>query len=81
MRDAYMKRRTEMVLIGLVVGVAAILAMKRGAGPRGGSGGGRACCPTLSGLNLWPTKLPGGTNLANTNAALTASESITNRQR
>ena len=69
-----------MVLIGLVVGVAAILAMKRGAGPRGGSGGGRACCPTLSGLNLWPTNLPGGTNLANTNSAQTGGETINNRQ-
>ena len=76
-----MKRRTEMVLIGVVAGVAVIFAMKHGAGPEGGRGGGRACCPTLSGLNLWPTNLPGGTNLANTNAALTASESITNRQR
>jgi hypothetical protein len=76
-----MKRRTEMVLIGVVAGVAVIFAMKHGAGPEGGRGGGRACCPTLSGLNLWPTNLPAGTNLVNTNAALTASESTTNRQR
>ena len=73
-----MKRRTEMVLIGLVVGVAAILATKHGAGPEGRRGGGRACCPLMSGLSVWPTNPWTGTNLANTNAALTASESITN---
>ena len=76
-----MKRRTEMVMIGVVASVAVIFAMRHGAGPQGGSGGGRACCPTLSGLNLWPTNPWTGTNLANTNAALMASESITNRQR
>jgi hypothetical protein len=76
-----MKRRTEMILIGVVAGVAVIFAMKHGAGPEGGSGGGRACCPWMSGLNVWPTNLPAGTNLVNTNSALTGSESTTNRQR
>ncbi len=70
-----------MVLIGLVAGGAVIFAMKHGAGPEGGSGGGRACCPLMSGVGLWPTNLPAETNFANTNSALTANESITNRQR
>jgi hypothetical protein len=76
-----MKRRTEMVMIGVVAGVAVIFAMKHGAGPESRSGGGRACCPWLSGLNVWPTNLPAGTNLADTNAGTTATESVTNRQR
>ena len=76
-----MKRRTEMVLIGVVAGVAVLFAMKHGAGPGVGSGGGRACCPWMSGVSLWPTNLPAVTNLVNTNSALTGSESITNRQR
>ena len=76
-----MKRRTEMVRIGVVAGVAVIFAMKHGAGPEGGSRGGRACCPMMSGMNLWPTNLPAETNLVNTNSGLTASETITNRQR
>jgi hypothetical protein len=75
-----MKRRTEMVMIGVVAGVAVIFAMKHGAGPEGGSRGGRACCPWMSGLNVWPTNLPSETNLVNTNSALTGSESTTNRQ-
>ena len=74
-----MRRRTEMVLIGVVAGVTVIFAMKHGAGPGGGSGGGRACCPWMSGVSLRQTNLPAGTNLANTNSALTARESITNR--
>jgi hypothetical protein len=76
-----MKRRTEIVMIGVVAGVAVIFAMKHGAGPEGGNGGGRACCPLMSGMNLWPTNLPAGTNLANTNSALTGSESTTNWKR
>ncbi|MCX6929636.1 MAG: hypothetical protein NT154_41440 [Verrucomicrobia bacterium] len=75
-----MKRRTEMVLIGVVAGVAVIFAIRHGAGPGGGSGGGRACCPSMSGLNVWPTIVPAGTNVMNTNSALTGSESTTNRQ-
>jgi len=76
-----MKRRTEIILIGVVAVAAAIFAMKRGAGPDGGSRGGRACCPWMSGLNVWPSNSWTGTNLASTNSALTASETITNRQR
>ena len=77
----FMKRRTEIILIGVVAAAAAVFAMKRGAGPDGGSRGGRACCPWMSGLNVWPTNLPARTNLVNTNSALTASETSTNRQR
>ena len=72
-----MKRRTEIILIGVVAGVVVIFAMKHGAGVEGG--GGRACCPMMSGLNVWPTNLLAGTNLVNTNWALKARESITNR--
>ena len=74
-----MRRRTEMVLIGVVAGVAVIFAMRHGAGSGGGSGGGRACCPWMSGLDVWPTNLPAVTNLVNTNSALTGSEPTTNR--
>ena len=76
-----MKRRTEIILIGAVAVAVAVFAMKRGGGSACGSGGGGTCCPQMPGLNVWPMVLPAGTNLANTNAALTASESITNRQR
>jgi hypothetical protein len=76
-----MKRRTEIILIGVVAVAAAVFAMKRGGRSECGSGGGGACCPWMSGLNVWPTNLPAGTNLANKNSALTASETSTNRQR
>ena len=75
-----MKRRTEIIVI-VVAAAAAVFAMKRGGGSACGSGGGGTCCPQMAGLNVWPTVLPAGTNLANTNSALTASETITNRQR
>jgi hypothetical protein len=74
-----MKWRTEMAVIGVVAGVAVIFAMKHGAGPQGRSGGGRACCPTLSGLNLWPTNPWVGIESTNRKPGVTASESITNR--
>jgi hypothetical protein len=76
-----MKRRTEMAIIGVVAGVAVIFVMKHGAGPEGGGRGGRACCPWMSGLNAWPSNSWTGTNLVNTNSALTGRESTTNRQR
>jgi len=76
-----MKRRTEIILIGVVAVAAAVFAMKRGGGSACGSGGGGTCCPLLSGLNVWPTNLSAGTNVADTNSALTASETSTNRQR
>ncbi len=74
-----MKRRTEIILIG-VVAVAAVFAMKRGQSECG-SGGDGACCPLMSGLNTWPTNLPAGTNLVNTNSELAGSETSPNRQR
>jgi hypothetical protein len=76
-----MKRCTEIILIGVVAVAAAVFAMKRGGRSECGSSGGGACCPTMSGLNVWPSNSWTGTNLANTNSALTASETITNRQR
>jgi hypothetical protein len=76
-----MKRRTEMVMIGVVAGVAVIFAMKHGAGPEGGGRGGRACCPWMSGVNLLATNPWTEVGSTNTNSALTASEPITNRQR
>ena len=76
-----MKRRTEIILIGVVAVAAAVFAMKRGGRSECGSGGDGACCPMMSGMNLWPTDLTAGTNLANTNSALTAAEPITHRQR
>jgi hypothetical protein len=76
-----MKRRTEIILIGMVAVGAAVFAMKRGGRSECGSRGSGACCPWMSGLSVWPTNLPAGTNLVNTNSALTGSESTTNRQR
>jgi hypothetical protein len=76
-----MKRRTEMILIGVVAVAAAVFAMKRGGGSACGSGGGGTCCPQMPGLNVCPTVLPAGTNLVNTNLGATASESVTNQQR
>ncbi len=76
-----MKRRTEIILIGVVAVAAAVFAMKRGGRSECGSGGGGACCPWMPGLNVWPSNSWTETNLANTNSALTASEPITNRQR
>ena len=75
-----MKRRTEIILIG-VVAVAAVFAMKRRGQSECGSGGDGACCPLMSGLNTWPTNLPAGTNLVNTNSELAGSETSPNRQR
>ena len=76
-----MKRRTEMVIIGVVVGVAMIFAMKYGAGPEGGGRGNRACCPLMSGVNLLATNSWAAAECTNGKPELAASESITNRQR
>ena len=73
-----MKRRTEMVMIGVVAGVAVIFAMKHGAGPEGGSRGGRACCPLMSGMNLWPTNPWVAVESTNGKPGLTASGTVTN---
>ena len=81
MREAIMKRRTEIVVIGVVALAAAVFAMKRGGKAEAGCTGGGACCPLLSGMNLWPTNSWTGSGTASTNSALTGSESITNRQR
>ena len=79
MREAIMKRRTELIVIGVVALAAAVFAMKRGGKSEAGCTGGGACCPWMSGINLWPTNPWTGTNVAKTNPALTGGESITNR--
>jgi hypothetical protein len=79
MREAIMKRRTELIVIGVVALAAAVFAMKRGGKSEAGCTGGGACCPWMSGMNLWPTNPWTGTNVAKTNPAVTGSESITNR--
>ena len=76
-----MKRRTEMVLIGVVAGVAVIFAMKHGAGPEGRRGGGRACCPLMSGVSLLATNPWVAVESTNGKSGLPVSEPITNRQR
>ena len=68
-----------MVLIGVVVGVAAIFAMKQGAGPEGGSRDGGACCPLMSGLNVWSTNSWGQVGATNGKAVVRAGESVANR--
>ncbi len=81
MRETIMKRRTELIVTGVVALAAAVFAMKRGVKSEAGCAGGGACCPWMSGMNLWPTNPWTGTNVANTNSALTAGETITNGQR
>ena len=77
-----MKRDLKVVLAAaLVIGAAAVFAMKRGGGGNGGKCGGGKCCPVLPGLNVWSTSLRAGTNVADTNSAVTASETVTNGQR
>ncbi len=77
-----MKRDVKVVLVAaLVIGAAAVFAMKRGGRSEGGKCGGGACCTTLPGLNVWSTSLPAGTNVAGTNSAVTVSETVTNGQR
>jgi hypothetical protein len=76
-----MKRRTEIILIGLVAGAAAIFAMKRGERCDAGSRGGGACCPLISGLNLMPSNSWAAIESTNGKPGVTASETVTNRQR
>ena len=77
-----MKRRTQIFLVGAVlVGAAAISSMKRGGRCDAGSRGGGACCPLMSGMNLWPTNSWVAVESTNGKPGLTASETITNRQR
>jgi hypothetical protein len=75
-----MKRRTQIVLVGaFLVGAAAISSMKRGGRCDAGSRGGGACCPLMSGLNLWSTNPWVAVESTNRKAAVTAGETITNR--
>jgi hypothetical protein len=74
-----MKRRTEIILIGVVA--VAVFAMKRGGRCDAGGRGGGACCPWMSGVNLWPTNPWVAVESTNGKSGVTAGESITNRQR
>jgi len=77
-----MKRRTQIFLVGAVlVGMAAVSSVKRGARCDAGSGGGGACCPLMSGVNLLATNSWAAAECTNGKPELAASESITNRQR
>ncbi len=77
-----MKRDLKVVLAAaLVIGAAAVVAMKRSGHGETGKCGGGACCPTIPGLNVWSTSLPTGTNVADTNSAVTVSGTVTNAQR
>ena len=79
MEDGWgMKRRTEIVLIGVIVGVAALFAMKRGARPDAGSRGDSACCPLMSGGSLLATNLWVAVESTNGKPGLTASGTVTN---
>ncbi len=60
---------------------AAVFAMKRGGKSEAGCAGGGACCPWMSGMNLWPTNPWTGLGTVGTNAAATASGAATNGQR
>jgi hypothetical protein len=75
-----MKRRKEIIVIGVVAAAAAVFAMKRGGRPECGSGAGGACCPLISGPNLWPTNPCVAVAATNGKPEVTASETITNRQ-
>ena len=81
MREAIMKRRTELIVIGVVALGEAVFAMKRGGKSEAGCAGGGACCPWMSGMNLWPTNPWTGLGTAGTNAGATASGAVTNEQR
>ncbi len=66
----------------VLVGIVALSAAKRGGrGDSGKCGGGGACCPMLSGLNMWSTNAwaPGATT--NGAAGKTGGEAMTNRER
>jgi hypothetical protein len=70
-----------MAMIGVVASVAVIFAMKHGAGSEGGSRGGGACCPLMSGANLLATNPWVAVASTNGKPGRTASESVTNQQR
>jgi hypothetical protein len=74
-----MKRRTEIILIGVVAVAAAVFAMKRGGRSECGSRGSGACCPMMSGMNLWPTNPWVAAESTNGKPGVAASETITNR--
>ncbi len=81
MRETIMKRRTELIVIGVVALAAGVFAMKRGGKSEAGCARGGACCPWMSGMNVWSTNAWTGTNVANTNAGGAASGAATNGQR
>ena len=81
MREAIMKRRTELIVMGVVAVAAAVFAMKRGGQTEAGCAGGGACCPQMSGMNVWATNPWTGLGTANTNAGGAASGAVTNGQR
>ncbi len=77
-----MKRDLKVVLAAaLVIGAAAVFAMKRGGSAGGGKCSGGSCCPVIPGLNVWSTSSPAETNAVNTNSAVVVSETATNSQR
>ncbi len=78
-----MKTRTQIIVVAAVLtGLAALSSVtKRGGRAEPGKCSGGACCTLVPGLNTWPAGLASGTNVAETNAAVTASETITNGQR
>ncbi len=90
MREAIMKRRTELIVIGVValaaavlVGLAIVSSVNRGGtddvGTCGG-GGGAACCPLILDLNVCSTNFWVQVGSTNGKAGMAASESVTNRQ-
>ena len=81
MRETIMKKPTELIVIGVVALAAAVFAMKRGGKSEAGCAGGGACCPWMSGMNLWPTNPWTGLGTANTNAGGAASGAVTKGQR
>ncbi len=76
------KRRTEIILaVAVLAGLAALSSVKRGGRGEAGKCSGGACCPLVPDLNVWPARLPAGTNFADTNSVVMASETVTNGQR
>ncbi len=62
-----MKRRTEIIVVGLLAVAAAVMAVKRGWGPsERGAGGGGACCSLIAALDaktVAATPSQGSTNV------------------
>ena len=65
----------------LLIGVAAVSTMERGGRGEAGKRGGGACCPMMSGMNLWPTNPGVAVGATNGKPGVAASESITYQQR